>query len=202
MQESCLLHLSVLCVGCIALSIMILSFLSLSLPHQQACQMQISSESDPIQAKLKDDHHTEFRNNLHKDNYAQPLGSVHTKDCNLNLALHRFSSVGAGYQANCLFSELPNAGEGKLGGGDGQTTLYIPPFGSSEKTISWQRDLFSFQSSPNKQNWQNETWETLATKESSLPRIKVNNSFVGFCFIFQAILLIKRNCGICRKPKH
>lgn len=73
---------------------------------------------------------------------------------------------------------------------------------AQKKTISWQRDLFSFQSSPNKQNWQNETWETLATKESSLPRIKVNNSFVGFCFIFQAILPIKRNCGICRKPKH
>ena len=79
-------------------------FFSLLLPHhQQACQMQICSHSDPIPAKHRDYHHTEFHNNLHNDNYSQPFSSVHTKDCNLNLALHRFSSIGAGYQANCLF---------------------------------------------------------------------------------------------------
>lgn len=60
-------------------------------------------DSDPIPAKRRDYHHTEFHNHLHNDNYSQPLGSVHTKDCNLNLALHRFSSAGAGYQANGLF---------------------------------------------------------------------------------------------------
>ena len=57
----------------------------------------------PFRQKHRDYHHTEFHNNLHNDNYSQPLSSVHTKDCNLNLALHRFSSIGAGYQANCLF---------------------------------------------------------------------------------------------------
>lgn len=148
MQESCLLHLSVLCVGCIALSIMILSFLSLSLPHQQACQTQISPESDPIQAKLKDYHHTEFRNNLHKDNYAQPLGSVHTKDCNLNLALHRFSSVGAGYQANCLFSELPNTGEGKLGVGMDKPPCTYLFLAAQKKQFRDKETCFLFKAHP------------------------------------------------------
>lgn len=82
----------------------ILPGLFLSLPHhQQARQMQIASASNPSLAKCRDDHHTVFYNNLYNTNYSQPLNSVHTKDCNLNLALHRFSGVGAGNQANSLF---------------------------------------------------------------------------------------------------
>lgn len=44
-----------------------------------------------------------FCKNLYNANYSQPLSSGHTKDCNLNLALYRFSWVGAGNQANSLF---------------------------------------------------------------------------------------------------
>lgn len=72
-------------------------------PAPQACHMQICPHSDPMPAKCRDYHHSEFHNNLHNDNYSQPLSSVRTKDCNLNLALHRFSSARAGYQAKGLF---------------------------------------------------------------------------------------------------
>lgn len=79
---------------------------SLSLPFHiinRHAKCKSPPDSDPIPAKHRDNHHTEFHNHLHNDNYSQPLSSAHTKDCNLNLASHRFSSVGAGYQANGLF---------------------------------------------------------------------------------------------------
>lgn len=155
-----------------------------------------SPDSDPIPAKCKDDYHTEFHNNLHNDSYSQPLSSVHTKDCNLNFALNRFSFVGAGYQANCRFKIYRTLGRVSSGVGmDTAPSTYL--LLAAKKNNFVTKRLVSFQSSPNKWNWQNETWETLATEESSLPRIKVNNWFVSFCFIS-----LKGIVEFVRSPKH
>lgn len=92
-------------------------------------------DSHPIPAKCKDDHHAELHNHLHTVNYSQPLSSVHTKDCNLNLALNRFRSVGAGYQANCRVKIYRRLGRVSSGWGWTQHPLRTS-FWQLRKTIS------------------------------------------------------------------
>ena len=189
MQQSCLLHLSVLWVHRIALSIN--SAFAFTLSSTTSTGMQISSDSDPIPAD-KDYPHTEFPNKISQCQlFTAPQFCSH-KRLQFESCLPQVQLCSSWFPGKLSALRFTKRWGGDPRGWGWTNHLVRTSFWQLRKTISWQ-------SSPNTWNRQNETWETLATKESSLPRIRVNNWFVRFCFIF---LLIKGNCGICQQPKH
>lgn len=154
-----------------------LFFHPLSPPHQQACQLQIS-DSDPFLAQCKDyHHHTEFHNKISTMAIIHNPSVLFTQKIAIESCRAQVQLCGSWLPGKLSVLRFTELGGGYGGGWGGTNHPVHTSFWQLRKTISWQ-------SSPNKWNRQNETRETLATEESSLPGIKVNNWFVGFCFIF------------------
>lgn len=150
---------------------------SFTLSSTSSTGMQISSDSDPTPAKGKDYHHTEFHNKTSQCQlFTAPQFCSH-KRLQFESCLPQVQLCWSWLLGKLSVLRFTERRGGDLRGWGWTNHLVHTSFWQLRKTISWQ-------SSPNTWNRQNETWETLATKESSLPRIRVNNWFVRFCFIF------------------
>lgn len=102
-----------------------------SLPHQQACQLQIS-DSDPILAQCKDyHHHAEFHNKISTMAIIHNPSVLFTQKIAIESCRAQVQLCGSWLPGKLFVLRFTEPGGGYGGGvGEEQNTLYIPPFGS------------------------------------------------------------------------